>query len=374
MIKVLHIISDSNIGGAGHQLLALLQAMDKASFNMEVVLPQKSQLVPLLRERGVPYTEAPFLAERSFSRKAVWRLQKIIINKNPHIVHTHAALSGRVAARMLRRMLWWNTDYVNTRIVYTRHSVFYNPVPDKKFIIRGWINNFLCDAAIAVSPAARDNLLAEGLDPAKITVIYNGMNPANKAADKAALYKKYSIPPHAFVLAQCARLTEIKGQDYTLDAAKALAHDRDIIFLIAGDGPLQPHLEQRVRDEKINNVRLLGFIDAVDEIFNIMDVQINASYGTEATSLALVSGMSLGKPAIATDYGGNPYVIEEGVNGLLIPCHNAEALQTAIKRLKNDRDLYEKCSMGALKRYEERFTAKKMALDTEALYRKVLER
>ncbi len=275
-------------------------------------------------------------------------------------MHTHASLSGRVAARLFGKC----------KIIHTRHSVF--PARGCR-LLNGLINNFFSDAIIAVSPAAKDNLLAEGADGRKITVIYNGTAPAYECApeERGLLRVKYGVPPDAFVAAQAARLTEVKGQQYVLDAAKLL-RGKNILFLLAGGGDMKEMLEKRIEDEDIKNVRLLGFISDIGEIYNLCDAQINASHGTEATSMALLNGMSLGKPAIATDYGGNPYVISDGVNGLLIPCRNAEAISEAVEKLMNDRLLYRSLSEGAKKEYAARFTAKEMANKTEELYRRVL--
>jgi glycosyltransferase involved in cell wall biosynthesis len=241
-------------------------------------------------------------------------------------------------------------------------------------LLNSLINNIFSDAIIAVSPAAKDNLLAEGASERKIHVIYNGTKPITEypPEKRLELRRMYNVPPDAFVVAQAARLTEVKGQEYVLDAAKLL-NGENVLFLLAGDGDLKERLAKRIKDENITNVRLLGFISEIAEIFNICDVQISASHGTEATSMALLNGMNLGKPAIATDYGGNPYVIRDGVNGLLIPCKNAEAIRGAVLRLKNDAALYDSLSEGARTEYAARFTASVMARLTGELYIKLSE-
>lgn len=366
MIKVLHVVTDSNIGGAGHHLLALLDHYNRDTFHMEVALPENSRLVPALHQRGIPFTEMPYIAERSFSWHGVRVLYRWMRQNQPAIVHTHASLSGRVAARL----------YGRCRVVHTRHSVF-PPSPRATRIpvrwLTGWVNNTLSDVMIAVSPAAAADLTATGADAKKIRVIYNGAPPQRRYSpeEKAALRHRYGVPDGVFVAAQIARLTEIKGQDYALDAAKAFPPD--MLLLIAGDGPTRAHLEQRVAEEKITQARLLGFVENVEEIENLMDVQVNASYGTEATSLALVQGMSLGVPAIATDYGGNPYVIAHEVNGLMVPQRDADALRDALLRLKQEPELYERLSEGARRRYRERFTVEDMTAQIEALYRSLHE-
>jgi len=364
MIKILHILTDSNIGGAGHQMLALLNkenGLSRTEFDITVALPQGAKLLPALKEQSINCIELPYLAENSFSRKAVSILLKEMKCLKPDIVHTHAALSGRIAAKL----------YGKCKIVYTRHSVF-DPTPkQKKFPMRniiGFVNNFFSHAIIAVSPAAVDNLIQLGTNPKKITTIFNGMPPA-KELDRSILRQKYNISPDAFVLLQLARLTEVKGQNDVLDAAKLLPN---ALFLIAGDGELRPHLEERIKSENISNVRLLGFITEVEELLAVMDVQLSASFGTEATSLSLVQGMSIGKPAVVTNYGGNPYVIQNGENGLIVPTHDPTAIATAIEKLQTSPKLYRNMTTKARVIYASKFPVQKMVSETTILYRKVL--
>ena len=81
--------------------------------------------------------------------------------------------------------------------------------------------------------------------------------------------------------------------------------------------------------------------------------------------------MSIGKPAIATDFSGNPYVIEHEVNGLLIPPCDPQAMDDAITRLKQENELYNRLSEGAKLRYSQKFTAEIMAEETEKIYREL---
>ncbi|MCL2371910.1 MAG: glycosyltransferase [Defluviitaleaceae bacterium] len=358
MIRVLHVLSDSNIGGAGHQMLALL-AKPRDGFEVEVALPEGALLIPALQEAGVKCVELPYLAEKSFSFRAVRALRTCMEAYKPDIVHTHAAMSGRLAARL----------YGKCKVVHTRHSVF---DPSLKQRALGRLANWLSDAVIAVSPAAMDNQLALGTRPEKIHVIFNGM-PKPRAftpEERTALREKYGIPQEAFVLAQVARLTEVKGQGDMLTAARDF--NQNILLLMAGEGELRPELEARIAAEGIKNVRLLGFIKEVEEVLAVMDAQVSASFGTEATSLALVQGMSIGKPAIVTDYGGNPYVISTGKNGVVVPTCNPAAMAKAINGLCQDGEMYNKLAQGAVQEYESRFTVEEMVDRTFGLYRELL--
>ena len=363
MTKILHIVTDKNIGGAGHQVLALIDAADTTAFNTEVIVPEDSRLMPLLAARSIAHYQAPAI-ENSFSWAGVRALYSLIKQLQPDIVHTHSSLSGRIAAKLNR-----------IKIVHTRHSVFPIATWRKFFPMRqlsGLMNNLLSHRIIAVSPAAQENLLDMGTAKRKIRIIFNGTPPAQSFTDEetTALKTKYDIPPNTFTLAIIARLTEVKGHDYILDAAKALP---EVLILVAGDGEQQAHLEKRIANEKITNVKLLGFIEEVDELIAVTDAQLNASFGTEASSMSLIRGMSAGRPAIVSDYGGNPYIIQGGVNGLVTETHNPAALTRAILRLKAGTELYQQLSQGATRIYNERFTDKKMAADTEAIYKEIME-
>lgn len=99
-----------------------------------------------------------------------------------------------------------------------------------------------------------------------------------------------------------------------------------------------------------DNLCFAGFVEDVTPLMNITDIQVNASYGTEATSLSLLEGMSLGIPAVVSDFGGNPGVITDGENGLITPQKDADALADALIRLCGD----EACGSGC-RRVQRRF-------------------
>jgi glycosyltransferase involved in cell wall biosynthesis len=84
--------------------------------------------------------------------------------------------------------------------------------------------------------------------------------------------------------------------------------------------------------------------------------------------------MSVGKPAVVSDYGGNPCVIQDGYNGYVTPTGDVEGIVDSINLLKNDMELYKRMSKAALFRYQSLFTVEKMVEDTEKIYRKLLKK
>ena len=363
MIKVINVISDSNIGGAGRMLLTFLRNCNRAAFDITVVLPVMSKLCGELVRLGTRYMEVEGLAEKSYDRQSIKRLKEIFQNEKPDIVHTHASMSARIAAKRAGK----------AKIIYTRHSVFPNSrrlttFPGKQ--IYGALNNHYADSVIAVSPAAKDNITETGVKPWKVTVIYNGVDalPPLSAEEKAAARKDYGLLDEDFVCGIFARLTPVKGHEYVLRAAEVLKPYKNIKILIAGAGEIETDLKVKVFEKKLDNVIFAGFVEKVERLMGAIDLQLNASYGTEATSLALLEGMSIGIPAVVTDFGGNPFVISQGENGLVIPQKNGQAMADEILKVYNSKELYGGLSERSKKIFESRFTSKIMTKNIEDLY------
>ena len=299
-IKVIEVSSDTNIGGAGKCLLTLLENFDYNTFDVKVVLPKNSLLKPHIDKMNIPVIEVDGIADKSLDFAAVKKLRMIFKRERPDIVHTHASMSARIAAKQ-----------AGAKVVYTRHSVF---EPSKKIsrgigkVINGMINNHYADSIIAVAEAAKDNLTDTGVKESKIKVILNGVDGLTPVStdEKRIIKERFNLPDGYKV----ARLEDIKGHDYFIEAAdRLLQKGIKARFYIAGTGSYENHLKEKVKSmNRQEQIIFTGFISDVDKLMSITDVQANASFGTEATSLALLEGMSLGIPAVVSDFGGNPGV------------------------------------------------------------------
>lgn len=370
MIRVLNIISDTNIGGAGRVILNYLRYADRDKFETLVAIPRGSLLKPLLEEAHVTVYEVDGMADCSYASEDVKALQALIRQVKPDLVHTHGALSGRIAAKRCR-----------VPVVYSRHSAF--PVPAKlKYPPGRWVNKLLnehyADHIIAVSPATRDNLTEGGISPKKITVVMNGVAPVAPISDgeKAALRQSLGLGKDVFTFGILARIEDYKGHLYLVYAAKLLK-DRgysNFRILVAGTGAFEEEVTRAVTEMGVEDVvQMLGFRPDAAALLNILDVQLNASYGTEATSMALLEGMSLGLPTIASDYGGNPFVITSGQNGLLFPSKDSAALADAMAELMDHPEEVAIMREKALETYQSRFTGEVFARNTEQIYENVLK-
>lgn len=368
-IKVIEVSSDTNIGGAGKCLLTLLENFDYSKFEVKALIPRRSLLKPSIEKLGIPVIEVDGIADKSLDFTAVKELKRIFKREKPDIVHTHASMSARIAAKQ-----------AGAKVIYTRHSVF---PPSKRIskgigkIINGIVNNHYADKIIAVAEAAKDNLTDTGIKESKINVILNGVEgllPISSDEERI-IKKRFELPDGYKAVSIVARLEDIKGHDYFIEAAdKLLRKGIKARFYIAGTGSYEQHLKEKVK--KLNRqeqIIFTGFISDIDKLMSITDVQANASFGTEATSLALLEGMSLGIPAVVSDFGGNPGVIKNGENGFVVPKQNSEALAEKLEMLLTDEKLYSDMSEKAKEIFERTFTASAMTQKTEALYTEMVK-
>ena len=370
MKRILNIISDTNIGGAGRVILNYLNYTDRSRFETLVAVPRGSLLKEPLEKAGAKVYEVDGMADRSYHKDDVKLLQTLIREVKPDLVHTHGALSGRIAAKRC-----------HVPVVYSRHSAF--PVPAKLRYPPGrWVNKLVnehyADRIIAVSPATRDNLTDGGISPKKITVVMNGVAPVERISqeERAQLRSQLNIPEGCVVFGILARIEDYKGHLYLVEAARLLKERGVTGFrvLIAGTGAFEGQVAQAIEKDQVGDVvNMLGFRSDVAQLLGALDVQLNASYGTEATSLALLEGVSLGLPTVASDYGGNPWVIKDGEEGLLFPSRNAAALADAMERLIQDGALREAMGRRALERFQREFTGEVFARNTEKIYLDILK-
>ena len=369
MVKVLNVISDTNIGGAGRVLLNYLKYADRTAFDTAVALPAGSLLAGPLREAGAAVHELDISPDKSFDRADVGKLKTLIGRLDPDIVHTHGSLSGRVAGRRCGKT-----------VIYTRHSVFppgrlLRTAPGR--LVNKLLNEHYADRIIAVSQAAKDNLTESGIRSDLIDIILNGVEPVPRLPreERPALRARYGVGEDDFACGLVARIEPYKGHLTVLDAVKELLDGGlQVKLLIAGTGAYEETVRRKASELGLGGaVAFLGFVSDVSAVYGMLDAQLNASWGTEATSLSLLEGMSAGLPAVVSDYGGNPYVIEHEKSGLVFKSRDSAALAGCIRRLARDRALLDRLGAGAAESYEARFTGGSFAKNIETVYTKALK-
>jgi glycosyltransferase involved in cell wall biosynthesis len=206
-------------------------------------------------------------------------------------------------------------------------------------------------------------ITAWGIDPDNISIVYNAvpLEALGIVPEKAA-----ALPRPLIVTA--GRLVPWKHMREVIDAVGAIP---EASLAIVGDGPDRVMLERHAQAVLPGRFLFTGMLSHKDTLATILSAEafiLNSSY--EGLSHLLVEALALGVPAIATAVGGNPEVITNGTDGLLIPAGDTPALTSAIEKVLSDEGLHARVSAQA-KESAKRFSIETMIAETAALIQKL---
>jgi glycosyltransferase involved in cell wall biosynthesis len=186
------------------------------------------------------------------------------------------------------------------------------------------------ERVLVPSAYLRRLVLGWGVDPARIGVV-----PSAVADDDALgisreeARRQLGWPPEERYLVTAARLTAWKGVDYLIDAVAGMA---GVTLVVAGDGPEQAALAARAASRRAR-VRFVGALSRASLAVHLRAADYFVLYsGYEGLPHVVLEALRAGTPVIASNRGGNPEIVRDGHNGLLVPHPNPDALAAAIRR------------------------------------------
>ena len=356
-MKITHVISDGNVGGAGILLSSLAEKL-KDDFDIEVILPKGSLLKARL-PGGVKITELPFTHDVSFAAKDVPLFRDHFKNHPTDVIHTHASLSARIGGKLSG----------NKCCISTRHCAYPTAKVKKMPLPKRFLYEASTDLTVSTADFATENLVRSGLREERIVTIKNGSFDLSKK-ECAAPSPLPDIPEGKRIIGSVARLERIKGQDLILRSAReVLKFFPDTHFVFVGCGSRESEyksLAARLGIDK--SVTFAGYVPFPEEYQRRFYINVNASRGTETSSLATSECMSLSIPTVASAFGGNREMIKHRKNGLIFNTDNVFSLTEALLELLEDEALYSLLSRGARKSFEEDFSVDIMAERYKNLY------
>jgi glycosyltransferase involved in cell wall biosynthesis len=196
----------------------------------------------------------------------------------------------------------------------------------------------------------KDQLVAYGLDAARVDVVINAVEEAAQSgSSRKEMRLRLGISESEFVFGFVGRLSDEKGVDHLLQAAESLvAQERSARFVIVGDGPRKDDLLEATRSRGLEGkVDFVGFQSNTAPWYETFDAFVLPSL-SEGTPMALLEAMAHGLPSVATAVGGVPQVVSDGENGLLVPSADRTKLCDAMRSLMTNAQLRAKLSEGAV--------------------------
>jgi glycosyltransferase involved in cell wall biosynthesis len=242
------------------------------------------------------------------------------------------------------------------RIIFTQQNEYQNWTPLlARLRLKLYFLLFFpfIDSYTCVSEKVRDSLCAlSGKKKYNFSIIPNSVNTGLFFPDETERKQQRAMmkfDDETFVAGVVARFSPQKGHHYLIDAARILKKKQTGgKILLIGVGDLENEIRELVSRYSLDDyVMFYGQALAVHQVLQTLDCFILPSLW-EGMPLALLEAMASGIPVVATDVAGTREVIKHGVNGLLIPPRDPEAIAEAFKQMKDHTTLREELAQRAL--------------------------
>lgn len=335
---VVHLIYSLGMGGMENGLVNIINRAPPGRYRHAIVcLTRSSPFAARLTAPGVDIYELD--KKPGHDLGMVWRLFRLLRRLRPAIIHSRnlAAFEMQLVGLCVpgaRRVHGehgrdvYDLDGSNPRYMALRR------------LLRPFIHRY-----IAVSRDLETWLRdAVGIAADKVRQIYNGVDGDRfqpRGAQRPGLLPEGFLPDDGMLIGSVGRLVEVKDQRTLVQAFATLVGDDPALrarlrLLIVGDGPLRGALETQAEALGVADLLWLpGDRDDVAALLREMDIFVLPSLA-EGISNTVLEAMASGLPVIATRTGGNPELVEDGVNGCLFPVGDAQSLAAQLAELVTD--------------------------------------
>lgn len=372
-MRVLHLISGGDGGGAKTHVITLLKRLMKEGVYVELLCIMEGAFTKEAKKEKIPITIIH--QKKRYSLKPILEIKKYIANGNYDLVHCHGARANYIA--------FFIKNSLNIPFITTLHSDYKLDFKDSIYKQAIFMPiNAIClrqfKYILAVTNSFKQMLIQRGFKEEKLKVIYNGLNMEKdiKLLNKKDFLDAYNIQykEDYIYIGIAARLQQVKGLNHFLEASKILLNqNKKIIFLIAGSGTLEENMKKFIKDNNLEqNVKMLGFINDIYSFYNVLDINVLTSY-SESFPYALLEGAMLKKATIATAVGGIPEMIQDKKTGLLIKPSDSNDLVEKINVYLNDKNLITSLGENFYEYAYNNFSDKKMAKTHIDIYNTILK-
>lgn len=370
-IKVLHAVEDLKIGGMERVIAGIVTGLNSTIFSSHVLcISNGGTVAEELTAQGIPVS---ILGLNNYHYPdQLWSLRHWLKKGDFHLLHTHgyfAGAFGRVAGLMAGVPC----------MIHHVHSTYHGY--GHRHLLMERIISLRTDKIICISQAVQQWVVAnENIPENKTVLIYNGVSShygdRPKPDERVIIRKELGIPTEGVVFLVVASLVKNKGHD-VLFRAFAAVHDvhKDATILVVGDGPERGYLERCSAALNLGNkIIFTGLQSEVISFLMAADVVVLPSIEREGLGIALIEAMAVGLPVIGSDLGGIREVIENGLNGLLVPPGDQNALAQAIIWMIEHPEERRAMGLKGKEKWAKEFTTAGMIEKLSRLYEETISR
>ncbi|MEW6264669.1 MAG: glycosyltransferase family 4 protein [Thermodesulfobacteriota bacterium] len=356
--NVLHTEWSGGWGGQEIRVLLDIQVLTSLGHAAAVLSGPDSQITARAREAGVRVIEQPL--RHAFDLIALGRLVSLLRREKFDVVNTHSSVDSWLASAAAKIV-------GGPVLIRTRHLSVPLRTHPLNFVYR-WP-----DGLVTTAETIRRRLIeVNGLDGRRVKTIPTGVDLArfDPGLDPGSIRTELGLNPDHRIVTMVAVLRSWKRHEVFLEAAAELASARpELRFLVVGEGPRRPNIEDKIKSLSLEDkVLLTGHRSDVPRLLALSDVCVLTSESSEGVPQAILQYQAMNKPVVACRAGGIPEVVEHERTGLLGPVNDPKAVAGAVARLLDDPALARRLAHSGRRQVEERFSLKAMAESTLDFY------
>lgn len=335
-MKILHIITDLDVGGAEMMLYNLVKEHKRSGHDINVIgLAADGPIGEKIKQCGIPVTVID-MKKNSFDLRTLFRIVNLIKEIDPDVIQTwmyHADLVGQTAAIMAgNRPVVWGLHHTVDR------STIMKPLTRKIIWINARLSTFLPKKVICCSEATCKSHIEQGYAANKMIVIPNGIDLADFKVDPDAKKNKlneFGMKPGVQLIGMMARFHPQKDHQTFIKAAQILHRTNpDVHFILAGaqlDRENQVILDWITEAGLEENIHLIGLRSDIPQLVAGFDIAtLSSAYG-EALPVSICEAMACGVPCVVTDVGDSRELVSN--TGITVPVKDPIALADGWKLL-----------------------------------------
>lgn len=370
-MKVLHLISGGDTGGAKTHIISLIKSIDKL-IDAKIICFIEDTFYYDAKATGINIEV--YKQKNRSDMSVINRLVEEIEREDYDVIHCHGARAN-FNAMFLR-------GKINKTLITTVHSDYNLDFKDNiyKRLVFTNLNKFALRRFkhyIAISDTFKEMLVDRGFKREEIYTVYNGIDMDQKLeyVPKEEFLSRYKIDyKDKIIVGIIARLDKVKDHETFIKAAEILIRkNKNMIFLIAGDGNDEKRLKDLVENLNLEkHIYFLGFVKDQYSFLNAIDINTLTSL-SESFPYAILEGALMKKPIVSTDVGGLKQLVEQGRNGYLVEVGDAEDLANKIDEISSEKGRIKEMGEKLYEKVEGKFSSDTMAKEHVKIYEEIIK-
>lgn len=362
-VKILHVTFNMGIGGTEQVIRQIVENSDAERFQHEILCIDGTigALGQELQARGL-YIEST-QRKAGTDLKLAGFIRRYIKRREINVLHCHQYTPYFYGVL--------GSLFTKSKVIFTEHGRFY---PDRHSTKRRLINPLLALASThltAISQSTADALSKyEYLRKDKIKVIYNGIQDLDgQVQSREVLLDELKLPADYRYIGTISRLEPIKNQAMMINAFYIVKQEfADLKIVLIGDGAKMQDLKKLAISLGIEkDVIFTGFLDNPQCYIGLFEIFLLSSF-SEGTSMTLLEAMSMSRPCVVTDVGGNPEIVVHGKTGLIAPSDDVDVFSRSIIQLLLDEEKMDEFGKSGRQRFLKYFSVTRMIEKYQSLY------